>query len=447
MKSIGLFLVGVSSTTAIAQPPTMHEVAKRAVRPDGAPQYADVCLRYGWIRKKDFPTVEDAKDAIRHFHATRVDWFYPGTHTAQDGVRHVTPESKAFIDWCHANGMKIGGAINNNTKKTEWKYKKHHLDRYVGEPSNADFIASILAWGKAQIDAGVDTMVCDDIFKYDKARQDLWNEKVLAELKAYKPGFTMAGNSGHSITTEYVKRFAVDFHYSDNNFILSPGGWWKASQDHRSQKSAFLLQPNRPRTKEQLRAMIALGYAAGAHLIAPWDAYIHGGKRLFSDPADYADLYGFARALGQAGYLNEYEDAAVGGYDLKENRYGEATPIAITGGSEKLSVYARAQPGKANAPLVVHLVESGKPTAAKLHLDKASAAQLGAKGLKCQLLTPPAYTKADHDRAQSSKDYAALSHSVSITPHDEGDTLVFDILPFKPWTVLIISAKLQEAGK
>jgi len=46
------------------------------------------------------------------------------------------------------------------------------------------------------------------------------------------------------------------------------------------------------------RAMIALAYAAGAHVITPRDEYIHGRKRLFANPADFADLYGFVRSLG-----------------------------------------------------------------------------------------------------------------------------------------------------
>lgn len=59
--------------------------------------------------------MEDAKAAIAAFHATRVDWFYPGPHMTKPGETYVTEESQNFIDWCHANGMKIGGAINTHT--------------------------------------------------------------------------------------------------------------------------------------------------------------------------------------------------------------------------------------------------------------------------------------------------------------------------------------------
>lgn len=436
MKLLSLPILLASLASA---EPLMHEVAIKAERPTGAPAYDDVCFRYGWIRKTDFPTAEDAKEAIRDFHATRVDWFYTGNHTMQEGATFVTPEAKAFIDWCHAQDMKVCGTINNNTTNKDWAYRKHHLTRFVGEVNNEDFRKMVIAWGQAQIDAGVDTMVCDDIFKYDKARQDLWSKEVLAKIIAHKPGFTMAGNSGHSISTEYVKRFAVSYHYSDNNFVPSPSQWWQSSKAHREQKSAFLLQPNRPRTIDQQRSMIALGYANGAHLIAPWDAYIHGGKRLFSEPKDYADLYGFARALGQAGFLNAYEDAAVGGFDLKEDRYGKLRPITVSGGSGKLSAFARAKPGDADAPLVIHLVDSvaGKPST--LELLRASAAQLGADQLKCELLTPPTYDKAIHVKASENKDYSTLLTSKLLESRSKGGKLTIDLPALTPWAVLIIT--------
>ena len=429
-----------SSLTLSAQAPearTMSQVAIAAERPAGAPKYDDVSLRYGWIRKNTYPTVEDTKEAIKGFHATRIDWFYTGSHTMQQGATYVTPEAKAFIDWCHSQNMQVCGTINNNTTNKDWSYRKHHLTRYVGEVKNPEFREMVIAWGKAQIDAGVDTIVCDDIFKYDDARKQLWSDLVLTKIKSHKAGFTMAGNNGHSIGTKYVKHYAVDFHYSDNNFIPTPNQWWQASKEHRALKSAVLIQPNRPRTVEQQRSMIGLGYATGAHVIVPWDAYIHGGKRLFSDPVDYADLYGFARALGQIGYLNGYEDAAVGGYDLKENRYGKTVPIVVKGGSGKLSVFGRAKPGDAKAPLVFHLSESGQAKAATLHLQ--SATLFGSGKLKISLLTPPAYNKTAHAKASASGDYQSLAEAQPLKFKQEGEALIIKLPPIKPWTVLVIT--------
>jgi hypothetical protein len=92
---IGLFLIGVSASSGAE--PTLHEVAVTAERPAGAPEYADVCFRYGYIRTGAFPTVEDARKAMRAFHANRVEWFYPGPHSADPGATFVTAQGKAFI--------------------------------------------------------------------------------------------------------------------------------------------------------------------------------------------------------------------------------------------------------------------------------------------------------------------------------------------------------------
>jgi hypothetical protein len=374
---LGLFLAVASG--GYAAEPVMHEVAVKAERPAGAPEYADVCFRYGWIRK-EFPTVDDAKKAIRAFHATRVDWFYPGPHSAEPDTVNVTDAAKDFIDWCHDNGMKVGGAINTLTFQKAWKAgNKTNHGRFIGDPANPDYIKAVVTWGKAQIDAGVDTLVCDDLFGYsDNKQRKLFSDNVISAIKAHKKGFRIAANHGGFIHTGYVTPYAFDFHYSDNNFVPRPSQWWSQMQAHRASKSAVLVHPNTPVTKQTHRAMIALAYAAGAHVITPWDEYIHGGrKRLFANPADFADLYGFVRSLGQTGYLNGYEDAAVGGDDLKETRYGETPPITVHGGSGKLSIFARAKPGEADAPVVIHVVESGESQPATLHGRKGSVPGFG----------------------------------------------------------------------
>jgi len=182
----------------------MHEVAVPAVRPAGAPDYADVSFRYGWVRSS-FPSVDDAKAAIRRFHATRVDWFYPGPHAANPGANYVSREAQEFIDWVHASGMKIGGAMNTNTTTPDWRLRDGPAGRYIGDPTNADYIDAAVAWGMAQIEAGMDTLVCDDFFSYDSRQKRLFNDTVTSVIKAHQPGFRIAGNSGGFVGTDYVK--------------------------------------------------------------------------------------------------------------------------------------------------------------------------------------------------------------------------------------------------
>ena len=266
-------------------------------------------------------------------------------------------------------------------------------------------------------------------------------DAVLAELKAYKPGFTIAGNCGHNIGTDYVKRYEVDFHYSDNNFIPDPSRWWNASKAHRALGSALLLHPNVHMSKDVRRKLIALGYANGAHVITPWDEYIHGKARLFADPADFADLYGFARALGQQGYLNGYEDAAVGGYDLKETRYGNMPPIAVSGGSGKLSAFARAKPGQTGAPLVIHLAEWGKPAPAKVRLR--SSGFFADSAITVSLQVPPEYEAGTHEKVEESKDYSPLSSETTLDTESEGDWLTVGVPALRPWGVLVVSRSTE----
>lgn len=433
--------VVMDTGTAVGAEHAMHEVAIKAERPAGAPVYSDVCFRYGWVRADAFPTIEDAKQAIQAFHATRVDWFYPGSHTADPGATYVTETSRQFIDWCHARGMKVGGAMNTLTTHKAWDSGgSTNNGRFRGDPGNPDYVAAAVAWGKAQIDAGVDTLVCDDVFGLRGAeKKKAFSEKVIEPIKAHKKGFTLAGNNGGMMGTGYVKSYAFDFHYSDNSYLPGPGKCWAASKEHRAVHSAVLLHPNKRMSTTRHRILIAHGYAVGAHVITPWDQYIHGGdrKRLFADPADFADLYGFVRSLGQDGYLDGYEDTAVGGYELKETRYGDAPPITISGGSGKLSAFARAKPGQADAPVVIHLVESGEGKPAKLHVQRS--ALFGERNVVCQFLAPSAYDADAHQAAATSGDYKALRRVATLEPVTEDGVVAVEVPALMPWGTLVIS--------
>lgn len=432
-----IVFVNMSAAQLIAQPLKVQEVAKTAERPSGAPKYSDVCFRYGWIRKDKFPTVEDAKKAILAFHATRIDWFYPGSHTINPGATYVSDEAKAFIDWCHQEGMKVGGAMNTNTTHLPWKYKKHHLTRYVGEVNNSDFVAEAIRWGVAQIDAGIDFLVCDDIFKYDNPRKELWSKRVLEKIREHRKDFEIAGNNGGSIGAEYVKRYAVDFHYSDNNFVPNPKQWWESSKAHRALNSALLLHPNRHISADVRRRMIALAYANGAHVITPWDEYIHGKKRLFADPAEFAAIYGFVRFLGQRGYLDHYEDAFVAGYDLKETRYGETPPVIIEASSGKLSVFGRAQPQQLEGEVAVHLIESGKSQSSKLKFRNKAFFSNGK--ITATLCRPKDYQSALHQRSASSKDHLALAEVIRLDVVNSGVWSAVEVPLLNPWGLLVLS--------
>lgn len=454
-----LLLLGLSGSLLAHADAVLSDVAQEATRPASAPKYSDVCFRYGWIRETipekfikdtargiDYPKIDDAKEAIRNFHATRIDWFYTGSHTANRDADYVTGMSKEFIDWCHARGMKVIGAMNTNTSVPEWGHKKAYFSgRYIGDLDHPEFTEAALAWGKAMIDAGIDGIICDDIFGYrsdeDKKR---FCDEVLGGIKAHKPGFEIAGNKGTFIGTAYVKSYDLDYHYSDNSFIPSPGQWWQASREHRALNSAFLLHPNKQMSKEVRRQQIGLSYGAGAHMIAPWDEYIHGKlpsgsavPRLFAEPADYADLYGFVRALGQMGLLDRYEDAAVAGYDLKEDRYGEAQPIVLPQAAETVSVFARAMPGEQDRPVVIHLIDMASKEPFELKLRKPNF--FGERAVQYQLLRPKGYSREGHEKALETGDYKILVEVMELTPINEGEFITMMLPILNPWGVVVVS--------
>ena len=136
------------------------------------------------------------------------------------------------------------------------------------------------------------------------------------------------------------------------------------------------------------------------------------------------------------------QDAAVGGYDLKETRYGYAPPITVTGGSGKLSAFARAKPGETDAAVVIHLVESGDAKPATLHLRQS--ALFGAREVECKLYTPPAYEKKDHEAAANSGKYQALRRVLTLAPTIKDGMLIIKLPALSPWGVLVISPATKE---
>lgn len=426
-----------SSTHAATAGPRLHQVAATATRPAGAPKYSDVCLRYGWVRSSS-PTVADAKAAIAGFHATRVDWFYPGAHAA-DGPP-VTQESRDFIAWCHQRGMKVGGAMNTNTTNLAWRLKDGPAGRYIGDPAIPAYVSAAIAWGKAQIDAGLDTLVCDDFFYFDASQQAAFNTQVILAIKAYRPGFSLASNHGGFLGADYVSAYAFDFHYSDSNFIATPGSWWAVSKEHRLHRSAAISHPNKAMTRWEYRTQIALGYATGSHVIMPWDEFLSGAPRFFGDPAEYADVSAFARCLGERGLLDGYEDAAVGGHDLLEDRY-PTPPLGVVSGNSQLSLFARAIPGDAKAKVVVHLVKWGGSGSSTVRL--LTQAFFGGAPLAIELWTRKPYALAEHLAAEQSGDFKALrwDRTTDITVKTNGDWTEVDTPELYSWGVLVVRDK------
>ena len=116
------------------------------------------------------------------------------------------------------------------------------------------------------------------------------------------------------------------------------------------------------------------------------------------------------------------------------------SPVSVLAGtgSGRLCVFARAKPGDANAPVVLHLVEwMSRPKPATLLLRRE--AFFGDKALRVRLLTPAPYDKASHDKAEADKDYAPLAKRTDLKVTSK-DGLVHVAVPaLRPWGLLVVS--------
>ena len=185
---------------------------------------------------------------------------------------------------------------------------------------------------------------------------------------------------------------------------------------------------------EATRRFIALTYAFGSQTIVPWDVYTSSDTpRVFAEPEQYADLYGFVRA--NAELLDGHEDAAVVGPGLEEDRYGPEPPVHIRGGSGEVYASVRCVPGEPSAPVAIHLVDtSDRPQPFTLVLDPRRFA--GETPLRVELRVPAAYDAAASSAAEDARSYARLS---ARTPLGSGHRAEFEIPALGPWGIVVVT--------
>jgi hypothetical protein len=231
--------------------------------------------------------------------------------------------------------------------------------------------------------------------------------------------------------------------------VISPQSVRKLALDARREKKLFMLTGQEDLPAEDYRWVWATSYATGNLYIVPWDQFqnvvldpatrqpripINKLPRIFIAPEKFADLTGFVRA--NAEYLDGYEEAAVGGFDLQDTRFGDDVPVRVEGGSGKLSAFIRAKPGDANAPVVIHLVEreEGAPTTFRL----PTARFFGANAIKVTLRVPFPYDAALHSQAEKGKDYRSLIRETTLTTTTEGAWTLVSVPALNPWGILLV---------
>ena len=187
------------------------------------------------------------------------------------------------------------------------------------------------------------------------------------------------------------------------------------------------------------RKVIATSYAVGGLCRVPWDIFMQsddGRGRYFGKPEQYADLYGFVRSNEE--YLDGHEDAATFGKGIEDERHGNNPPVMAEGGTGMVYAFARAQPGRQDAPVVVHLIDWGeeaKPFTLKLRTESFS----DSGAVRVKLLVAPKYNSAAHAKAEQSKDYSSLSKTMDIKGRVMGEFTVVEIPALNPAGLLVVS--------
>ena len=231
--------------------------------------------------------------------------------------------------------------------------------------------------------------------------------------------------------------------------VISPQSVRKLALEARREKKIFLLTGQEDLPAEDYRWVWATSYATGSLYIVPWDQFqnvvldpvtrvpripVSKLPRIFIAKEKLADLTGFVRA--NADVLDGYEEAAVGGYDLQDTRFGTDAPVSVEGGSGKLSAFVRAKPGDANAPVAIHLVEREKGAPATLRLSTARF--FGKQKFKVTLREPLPYDATRHAQAENDKRYRSLLRETILPTTTEGAATLVSLPALSPWGILVV---------
>ena len=231
--------------------------------------------------------------------------------------------------------------------------------------------------------------------------------------------------------------------------VISPSRIREIGLAARKEKKLFVLTGQEDRPAEDYRWVWATSYATGNLYIVPWDQFqnvvldpvtrvpripVNQLPRIFIAQEKFADLTGFVRA--NADVLDGYEEAAVGGYDLQDTRFGDDAPVRIEGGSGKLSTFLRAKPGDAHAPVIIHLVEREQGATTTLRLPTARF--FAKHAIKVTLREPLPYDAAMHAKAEKDKNYRSLLREVPLTTTIEGSWTLVSVPALNPWGILVV---------
>jgi len=425
------------------------------------PKLSDVCMRLFRLDQKGVPA-ERMLAAGSDFHITRGVWSYIEDESFIKSVRVKGWEFQGslcmtLLDPALALRDREGRPIGTNGQSDKPPFR--------ADNANPEYRRLYIERAKRLADLGVTSFQRDDpdegFFDWGKkGRRDAIPDAELLEFHrcarteiekhaGRKLTFSTNCHSDPPFMQVFDYRMTeVRFRSMDGTKeIISPSRIREIGLAARKEKKLFVLTGQEDRPAEDYRWVWATSYATGNLYIVPWDQFqnvtldpvtrqplIPNPPRIFIPPEKFADLPGFVRA--NADVLDGYEEAAVGGFDLEDARWGDDAPLRIEGGSGKLSGFLRAKPGDASAPVVIHLVEREHAEPATLRIPTARF--FGKNPLQVKLRMPLPYDASLHAKVEQDKDYRSLVRETNLATTTEGPWTLVPVPRLNPWGIIIV---------
>lgn len=443
---------------------TWSSLAPPVARPAGFPEPSAVCFSSRWKHPSNADDPHDTFAAAAAFHATGFYWCNgPNAEYFREVVRRgYTVQgwlSTILPDTVFGNTRQQGRILDQQGELVTGPWMRA-FKGWWGCMNSPEYRQVYLDYIKTYLDAGCTSLQMDDPGQNMTAVAwgGCWcphcREKA-ARLGKQPP--KIQASSTHEFyrdmrqaMDDYAGRhvpFSCNAHPGEDRFFddIFDYGMQELNEDqarpgrlHAQVKQAeshgkAILYTYVSKDLRRTRATIALAYALGTHLIVPWDVYLGTGvPRQFGEPEDYADLYAFAR--GAAEYLDEYTEAA-----MIRPHEGPVTaappPVTVAGASPDLALFVRAQPGRGDAPVVIHAVETGQASQPfQLRLDPAKL--FGTRPVTLELLEPQPYDAAAHAKAEETKDFAPLVRRRTLA---SGFVHTVDLPALQPWGLIVVS--------
>jgi len=439
--------------------PLLSDIAEVFHLPKGAPKYSDVCLTSRYRRFYNHDKYQQSTvEAIHAFHPTRLDWTYindKGFITDSIiplGLQYSGTLNTKLPDVVNGSERSLGRCMDAAGQKFIWPWMDQDGGQYVGSVNEQDFKDIYMNHARRYYE-NLDTnflvaiqmdepgfnyllalnndacyVIGDGYETHSEAFQSTevfyqdMQDLIVAESNNPNLGFSM--NNDGSRFNDRVMVNSFDFAMGElYSHFSNPDSLYQISSRAKSLSKIQIFSPVRYRPdddeyndddpldfyynandKDHIRTgrqSIATAYAVGANHFVPWDTWFHGSIRHFGLPRDYADLFGFVRAIPF--FLDGYEDAAfyTPNPSISDLRFNGNYPVEITADNGEVSAFARAKPNDPNAPIVIHLINWGdNVTNAIVQLHHHYFSTDG--NYSAALLKPISYDALIHEQARDS---------------------------------------------